>query len=67
MPDFLHFKIEALHAGGVPVSQVSEYWVSYNQIDVVKSTSLPESWLFIVFYCNNDLAFFVLPLAGGVP
>jgi len=49
VPDFSHFKIEALRAGDVPVPQVSEYWASYNQMDVVKSTSLiPESWLFIV-------------------
>ena len=49
VPDFSHFKIEALRAGDVPVLQVSEYWASYNQMDVVKSTSLiPESWLFIV-------------------
>ena len=47
--DFSHFKIEALRAGDVPVPQVSEYWASYNQMDVVKSTSLIlESWLFIV-------------------
>ena len=49
VPDFSHFKIEALRAGDVSVPQVSEYWVSYNQMDVVKSMSLiPESWLFIV-------------------
>ena len=49
VPDFSHFKIEALHAGDVPVPQVSEYWASYNQMDVVKLTSLiPELWLFIV-------------------
>ena len=49
MLDFSHFKIEALRAGNVPVLQVSEYWTSYNQMDVVKSTSLiPESWLFVV-------------------
>jgi len=47
--DFSHFKIEALRTGDVPILQVSEYWASYNQMDVVKSTSLiPESWLFIV-------------------
>ena len=47
--DFLHFKIEDLHASDIPVLQVSEYWVSYNQMDVVKSTSLiPKSWLFFV-------------------
>ena len=55
VPDFSHFKIETLHAGDVPIPQVSEYWASYNHMDVVKSTSLiPESWLFIV-------VFFVLP------
>jgi len=33
-----------MRAGDVPVSQVGEYWASYNQMDVVKSTSLiPES------------------------
>ena len=49
VPDFSHFKIEALHVGDVPVPQVSEYWASYNQMDVVKSMLLiPESWLFIV-------------------
>ena len=49
VPDFSHFKIEALRAGDVPIPQVSEYWASYNQMNVVKSTSLiPESWLFIV-------------------
>ena len=35
VPDFLHFKIEALHASDVPVLQVSEYRASYNQMDVV--------------------------------
>jgi len=49
VPNFLHFKIESLCAGDVPILQVSEYWMSYNQMDVVKSMSLiPESWLFIV-------------------
>ena len=49
VPDFSHFKIEALRAGDVPVPQVSEYWASYKQMDVVKSMSLiTESWLFIV-------------------
>ena len=49
VPDFSHFKIEALRAGDVPVLQVSEYQASYNQMDVVKSTSLiSESWLYIV-------------------
>jgi len=48
-PNFSHFKIEALCAGDIPVPQVSEYWVSYNHMDVVKLMSLiPESWLFIV-------------------
>ena len=47
--DFSHFKIEAFHAGDVPILQVNEYWVSYNQMDVLKSMSLIlESWLFIV-------------------
>ena len=49
VPDLSHFKTEALCAGDVPVLQVSEYWASHNQMDVVKSTSLiPESWLFVV-------------------
>ena len=49
VPDFSHFKIEALRVGDVPVLQVSEYWASHNQMDVVKSTSLiPELWLFII-------------------
>jgi hypothetical protein len=62
VPDFSHFKIEALHVGDVPVPQVSEYLASYNHIDVVKSTSLiPESWLFIVVIVLTIYHFFVLP------
>ena len=49
VPNFSHFKIEALRVGDVPVTQVGEYWASYNQMDVVKSMSLLlESCLFIV-------------------
>jgi len=68
VPDFSHFKVEALHAGDVPIPQVSEYWVSYNQMDVVKSTSLiPESWLFIVVIVITISHFLFCSLAGGAP
>ena len=67
MPDFSHFKIEALCAGDVPVPQVSEYWASYNHMDVVKSTSLiPESWLFIVVIVIM-ISHFFCPLVGLAP
>ena len=62
MPNFSHFKIEALCAGDVFVPQVTEYLASYKQMDVVKSTSLiPESWLFIVVIVITISHFFVLP------
>jgi hypothetical protein len=65
---FSYFKIAALHAGDVPVSQVSEYWARYNQMDVVKLTSLiPESWLFIVVIVIMISHFLFCPLAGGAP
>ena len=69
MPDFSHFKIEALRVGDVPIPQVSEYWVSYNQMDVVKLTSLiPESWLFIVVIEITIFDFFLFCLLpGGAP
>jgi hypothetical protein len=67
--DFSHFKIEALRVGDGPVPQVSEYWASYNQMDVVKSTVLiPELWLFIVVIVITISLFFLFcPLAGGAP
>ena len=68
MPDFLHFKIEALRACDVPILQVSEYWASYDQMDVVKSMSLIlESWLFIVVIVITISHFLFCLLAGGAP
>jgi hypothetical protein len=62
VPDFSHFKIEALHAGDVPVPQVSEYWASYNHMDMVKSMPLiSELWLFIFVIVITIPHFFILP------
>ena len=55
VPDFSHFKALALNAGDIPVLQVSEWFASYNHADVVKWSLIPESWLFVVYYCNNIL------------
>ena len=55
VPDFSHFKALALNAGDIPVPQASEWFASYNRADVVKWSLIPESWLFIVYYCNNNL------------
>ena len=55
VPDFLHFKALALNAGDIPVPQTSEWFASYNRADVVKLLLIPESWLFVVYYCNNIL------------
>jgi hypothetical protein len=56
VPNFSHFKYEALLAGDIPVWQVCEHYASYNQTDVVKSTSLVMYCLLLM--CNNDLSFF---------
>ena len=58
VPDFSHFKALALNASDIPVLQVSEWFASYNHVDVVKWSLIPESWLFVVYYCNNILNFF---------
>ena len=58
VPDFSHFKALALNAGDIPVPQASEWFASYDRTDMVKWSLIPESWLFIVYYCNNILYFF---------
>ena len=58
VPDFSHFKALALNVGDIPVPQASEWFASYNCADVVKWSLIPESWLFVVYYCNNILYFF---------
>ena len=55
VPDFSHFNALALNAGDIPIPQASEWFASYNRVDVVKWSLIPESWLFIVYYCNNIL------------
>jgi hypothetical protein len=55
VPDFSHFKVLALNAGDIPVPQASEMYVSYNRADVVKWSLIPQSWLFVLYYCNNIL------------
>ena len=59
VPDFSHVKTLALNAGDIPVLQASEWFASYNRADVVKWTLIPESWLFVVYYCNSILYFFL--------
>jgi hypothetical protein len=46
-PDFSHFKALALNAGDIPVPQASEWFASYNHVDVVKWSLIPKSWLII--------------------
>jgi hypothetical protein len=58
LPDFSHFKALALNAGDIPVLQASEMYASYNRADVVKWSLIPQSWLFLLYYCNNILYFF---------
>ena len=58
LPDFSHFKALALNAGDIPVLQLSEWFVSYNRADMVKWSLISESWLFVVYCCNNILYFF---------
>ena len=53
--DFSHFKALALNAGDIPVPQASEWFASYNHADVVKWSLIPESLLFVIYYCNNIL------------
>ena len=55
VPNFSHFKTLALNAGDIPAPEASEWFASYNRVDVVKWSLIPESWLFIVYYCNNIL------------
>jgi len=55
VPDFSHFKALALNASDIPVPQASKWFASYNHVDVVKWSLIPELWLFIVYYCNNFL------------
>ena len=55
VPDFSPFKALALNAGDIPVPQASEWFASYNRADVVKWSLIPESSLFVVYYCNNIL------------
>jgi hypothetical protein len=63
VPDFSHFKFQALHAGNIPVWEVTEHQASYNQKDVVKSMSF-DTWV-VVIYWNNNLSFFwFCPLAA---
>ena len=59
VPNFSHFKALALNAGDIPVPQASEWFASYNRADVVKWSLIPKSWLFVVYYCNNILYFFL--------
>ena len=59
VPDFSHFKALALNAGDIPVPQASEWFASYNRVDVVKWSLIHESWLFVIYYCNNILYFFL--------
>ena len=59
VPDFSHFKELVLNAGDIPVPRASEWFASYNHADVVKWSLIPESWLFVVYYCNNILYFFL--------
>jgi hypothetical protein len=56
VPDFSHFKFQALRAGNISIWEVTEHEASYNQTDVVKSM-LFDTWV-VVIYCNNDLSFF---------
>ena len=58
VPDFSHLKALALNASDIPVPQASEWFASYNHVDVIKWSLIPESWLFVVYYCNNILYFF---------
>jgi hypothetical protein len=37
VPDFSHFKFQALRAGNISIWEVTEHEASYNQTDVVKS------------------------------
>ena len=59
VPDFSHFKALALNDGDIPVPKASEWFASYNRSDVVKWSLIPELWLFVVYYCNNILYFFL--------
>ena len=58
VPDFSYFNALALNAGDISIPQAHEWFSSYNRADVVKWSLIPESWLFIVYYCNNILYFF---------
>jgi hypothetical protein len=58
VPDFSHFKALALNAGDIPVPQASEMYASYNRANMVKWSLMPQSWLFVLYYCNNILYFF---------
>ena len=59
VPNFSHFKALALNAGDIPVPQASEWFASYNCADVVKWSLIPKSWLFVVYYFNNIIYFFL--------
>ena len=57
--DFSYFKALALNSGDITVPQTSEWFASYNHADVIKWSLIPESWLFVVYYSNNILYFFL--------
>jgi hypothetical protein len=59
VPNFLHFKTLALNASDILVPQASEMYASYNRADVVKWSLIPQSWLFVLYYYNNILYFFI--------
>jgi len=50
VPNYSHFKVEALRAGCLPVAQLSEWLATQNMMDVVKSSLIPDSCLFVVLF-----------------
>jgi hypothetical protein len=67
--DYSDFKIQALHAGRLPVAQVSEMLATQNVMDVVKSSLIPDSCLFVVIILILFSVFFLFldPLADFAP
>ena len=59
VPNYSHFKVEALRAGRLPVAQLSEWLATQNVMDVVKSSLIPDSCLFVVIILILFSEFFV--------